>query len=259
MRKMQGAPHDRGKNLAESILGWWHDAGVDYLCADTTINWLEEPSASPAPVDEQAHRLAPSTATTPSIAKRSIRTDWPDQQDALVAAIIADPSLPGNAYSPARAAPHSVRNPELMVFLDFPEEEDLRAGTLGQGPVGQLLQAMLKACGYGPDNVYIGALAYSRPATGALPEPDVKLLNDFARHQIKVVKPRKLLLLGAAVADTLLGEDLMTARANLRDFNQDGANLTSVTSFHPRTLLVRPVLKAQAWRDLQRIVRKDQA
>ena len=251
---MQVAPQDRGKILAESILGWWRDAGVDYLCGEAPTNWLND--AAIAASRNEAPPMRSAASPTP-VAKQASRTVWPDDFDALQSAIANDASLPGSGYSPVRAAPHAVHASELMVLMDFPEEEDLRAGVLGNGPVGTLLQAMLRACGYAPQNVHLGALAYSRPASGALSPADLPLLADFARHQIKVTRPQKLLFLGTTVSEALLGEELMTARQILPDFNQDGVSLATVTTFHPRTLLARPVLKAQAWRDLQRIVRKD--
>ena len=253
---MQVAPQDRAKTLADSIHSWWRDAGVDYLCEETTTNWLDEPAPPPATAEQLVRQAA--SAPSPKAAQ-PVRTDWPADFEALQIAIASDARLPGNGFGPARAAPHAVHAPELMVLIDFPEEEDLRVGNLGNGPVGALLRAMLKACGYAPEKIYLGALAHSRPASGALSPADLPVLADFARHQIKIAQPEKLLFLGSAVSETLLGQELMQARTNLPDFNQDGGILTAVATFHPRTLLARPVLKAQAWKDLQRIVRKDQA
>lgn len=253
---MQVAPQDRGKILADSIIGWWHDAGVDYLCGEVTTNWLDEPASPPTKLENPVRRAT--QAPVAHVAATTVRTDWPTDFETLQNVIASDAALPGNSYSPSRAVPYSVQTPELMVFVDFPEEADLATGKLGSGPVGQLLQAMLKACGYAPQSVHLAALAHSRPASGALPPQDLPILGDFARHQIKVAQPGKLLLLGSAVSEALLGEELMSARTNLPDFNQDGGILIAVATFHPRTLLARPVLKAQAWKDLQRIVQKDQ-
>lgn len=43
----------------------------------------------------------------------------------------------------------------------------------------------------------------------------------------------------------------MDARGRLHDFNHDGGKLAAVATYHPRTLIARPALKAQAWQDLQ--------
>lgn len=256
MQNMQVAPQDRGKILADSIIGWWHDAGVDYLCGETTTNWLEEPAATQTRTEAPPKRASAEAAPR---AKHVSKTDWPSGFEALQLAITNDPAIPGNGYSPARAAPHAIHSSELMVLFDFPEEDDLRAGALGNGAIGTLLHAMLKACGYAPENVHLSALAHSRPASGALLPTDLPQLAEFARYQIKIAQPKRLLLLGSAVSEAILGQELMQARTNLPDFNQDGCILTAVATFHPRTLLARPTLKAQAWKDLQRIVRKDQA
>jgi uracil-DNA glycosylase len=252
---MQVAPQERGKILAESIIGWWRDAGVDYLCEDAPFNWLADRDQASAPVEATKQALQPtSSAQTQNIVHRS---DWPEAFAALQLAIATDAMLPGNGYGPVRAAPLGAAEPELMVFTDFPEAEDLDAGQLGQGRMGRLLRAMLSACGYTMDQVYLAALAYSRPASGALPKADSTVLADFARHQIKVTQPRQLLFFGSAVSEILLNKELMESRSLLPDFNHEGRNVTTVTTFHPRTLLARPVLKAQAWKDLQRIVKKD--
>ena len=257
MQNMQAAPLDRGKILADSIHSWWRDAGVAYLCGDETTNWLAMPAAQPERVEPPVRR--PSANPSAPVAAPPVRTDWPADFEGMQAAIGGDATLPGNGYSPGRAAPQGMASAALMVLVDFPEEEDLRAESFGNGPVGRLLQAMLAACGYAPQELYLGALAHSRPASGALPGADMALLADFARYQIKVAQPARLLCLGSAVSEAVLGQELMQARANLPDFNQDGGILTVVATFHPRTLLARPVLKAQAWKDLQRIVRKDRA
>lgn len=250
---MQAAPQDRGNILAESILSWWSDAGVGYLCGEAAVNWLEEAKTPSAEIAEPKKAAAP---TAPAPAPPAPRAVWPTDHTALIAAIANDPALPGNGYGPARAAPYVVHEAPLMVFVDFPEEEDLRTGALGHGAVGNLLHAMLKACGYASHEVYLTALAHSRPASGAIPPQDIALLGDFARHRIGLAKPQKLLLLGSSVSEALMGKSLMEARTITPDFNQNGCNLSGAVTFHPRTLLSRALLKAQAWKDLQKIVRK---
>ncbi len=251
---MQVAPQDRGKILADSIHSWWRDAGVDYLCQDEPTNWLAD-TDEPRPIPPVAAPNIPQApASMPAAAPITV---WPAEYDALQNAIATDPSMPGNGYGPARAMPVGILQADLMVLTDFPESEDIMAGELGRGAVGKLLHAMLSACGYTTGQVHMAALAHSRPASGALPKQDTNLLADFARHQIKIAQPKRMLLLGTAVSEILLGKELMEARSNLPDFNQDGRILTSVATFHPRTLLARPILKAQAWKDLQRIVKRD--
>lgn len=257
---MQVARPDGGQSYAESILAWWRDAGVEYLCQDEPLNWLEMPAANPLPARtiEKAGIEAASPAVDakrPGIAPP--KSDWPKDFASFVAAIRSDASLPGNGYGRRLAPPVAAENAELMVVCDFPDEAELDAGQMGHGASGQLLKAMVAACGYDPAHVHIAALAHSRPASGALPSHDAAELARLARHHISLVRPQRLLFLGTAVSEILTEKDLMTARAGLPDFNQDGRSMATVATFHPRTLIARPILKRQAWQDLQAIVKKD--
>jgi uracil-DNA glycosylase len=49
----------------------------------------------------------------------------------------------------------------------------------------------------------------------------------------------------------------MAARQNLAKINHKDRKMAAVATFHPRTLLARPMLKAQAWKDLQMLLRSD--
>ncbi|MGL5837211.1 MAG: uracil-DNA glycosylase family protein [Sphingorhabdus sp.] len=251
---MQLVASDQGTQLVESTIAWWREAGVDYLCLDDPVNWLAEPAVQKTSVIKANISVQAASGTT---LFQPVRSEWPSDFDALIEAISADATMPGNGYSRHIAAPVGIVNPELMVLCDFPEEAELAAASLGNGATGELLTAMIRACGYDLANVYIAALAHSRPASGALPAQDIAALAGFAKHHISVARPEKLLFLGSAVSEALLAKDLMTARAGLPDFNHDGRNVAAVATFHPRTLLARPILKAQTWQDLQRILRKN--
>jgi DNA polymerase len=76
------------------------------------------------------------------------------------------------------------------------------------------------------------------------------------QHQIKLIKPKSLMILGSAACKALLGEELMHARAELRYIHHEGLNLPTMATFHPRTLIARPAMKKQAWRDLQIFAKK---
>jgi uracil-DNA glycosylase len=90
-----------------------------------------------------------------------------------------------------------------------------------------------------------------------VPENELPGLAAFMRHQIGLVAPDALLLLGSKVSKALLGLDLMKARQELRYFNHDGRTMAAMATYHPRLLMARPTLKAQAWRDLQMFAKRD--
>jgi uracil-DNA glycosylase len=242
--------------LVQSMLAWWRDAGVDYVTDGEPMNWLSPEIAAPvvgrfveAPVVTQPV-IAPSPAAPPVQA-------WPDDLAILKAMIRDRAGLPGLAYGGACAAPIGEAGATAMVIGDFPEEEEIAIGQFGAGPVAKLLSNMLFAAQIIPDLTYTTALAHSRPATGALPKADLTNLAAFARHQIGLVKPKIIILFGSAACEALLGAELMNARGRLEIINHSDRNTAAVATFHPRTLMAQPQLKAQAWKDLQMVVRKD--
>jgi uracil-DNA glycosylase len=116
---------------------------------------------------------------------------------------------------------------------------------------------MLLACEIVSDLTYSSALAHSRPAAASLPKADFPELAEFARYHIAFVQPKVVVLFGSAACEALLGQELMSARGILHYINYNGQKTAAIATFHPRTLIAQPQLKAQAWKDLQMLVRKE--
>ncbi len=242
-------------NTIESLTGWWELAGVDAAVGEVPVDWLE--------IDAKAD-IPETPATTPQIAKPVPPTsavkataEWPSDIDTLRAMIIAGAALPGNGFGTSFAAPVGPAACDVMVISDLPDQDELGAGQLGSGLSGILLTRMLAAIGMKLTDCYWTALATTSPPTGEVPEHNLTELADFARHQIALVKPKSVILLGSSASKALLGEELMKARQSLANINHDGSNMAVLTTFHPRTLIARPAMKAQAWKDLQMFAKRD--
>lgn len=250
-------PQDHHLRLAESAIAWWRDAGVDYICDGTAMRWLET-QPTPVPIEKPVMApLARAAAPPPPMQSLAVPAgDWPQDLSALQTACATGMNLPGCQYSNHRIAPLGSVGARVMMITDFPEEAEIVASSFGHGPVSALLRNMLFAANVAPDFTFQTALALSRPATGALPKADMQLLGDFVRHQIALVQPEIILLLGTAACEALLGQDLMRARGSLHYFNHDDRKTAAVATFHPRTLLAQPPLKGKAWQDLQILTRK---
>ncbi len=242
--------------IVASLVDWWKMAGVDYLVQDSPVDWLEPVEAEAAPPPEAIPTRA--KATEPTAALPDItQSDWPTDIAALQNAIMMGHMLPGNQYGGKPAVPVGLASAPLMIIGDLPDIEEIDAGRLGQGAAGRLLGNMVKAIGYDIANCYLSALATTRPATGELPEQDLANLAAFALHQIDLVGPQHILILGSATCRALLGAELMDVRVSKPDINHIVGKKAATPTFHPRTLLARPILKAQAWQDLQMIAKKD--
>lgn len=241
---------------AQSFVDWWKMAGVDYWVEDAPIDWLAEtPPAPPVEAARPAARPVAAAEAIPAPVPR-VKAEWPGTFDELRAALMTDRSLPGNNYGPAIALPDGNAGAETLVISDYPEESELAAGRMGAFP---LLQNMLRATGITPDKCCIAALAYTRPASGSLRESDKSVLRDFIHHQIGLIAPQRILLLGTSVTGLLLDTDLMAARGKLQNINHVGGNKAALATFHPRTLFLQPILKAKAWADLQMFMQEDSA
>ena len=252
------SPQEYHNKLAESALAWWRDAGVEYVSDGEPMNWLAAVAAEPVRVEtpkpvEQVRRVA----VAPIIAPMAKLAEWPSDLAALRAAIASGAALPGCGYGSRTVAPTGEVGAVAMVIGDFPEQEDVASGIYGSSAVGRLTENMLLAAQILPDFVYKTALAHSIPAAASLPKADLPSLAAFVRHQITLVQPKIVILFGSAACEAMLSQDLMKARGNLLDINQDDRKTAAIATFHPRTLIMQPQLKAQAWKDLQMLARKD--
>jgi uracil-DNA glycosylase len=240
--------------LAESALAWWRDAGVEYVSNDKAMNWLAAvapatiPAEAPKPVEQVRRDVIAPTARI---------AEWPSDLAALKAAIASGEALPGCGYGLRAVAPTGEAGAVAMVIGDFPEQEDAASGVYGSSAVCRLTENILLAAQILPDFVYRTALAHSIPAAAALPKADLPELAAFVRHQIALVQPKIIILFGSAACEAMLSQDLMKARGNLLYINQDDRKTAAIATFHPRTLMAQPQLKAQAWKDLQMLARKE--
>jgi uracil-DNA glycosylase len=237
--------------MIDSLTSWWELAGVDAAVSDTPVNWLEDE----AKVEATHEAVVPAPAAN-DLPTATPAITWPADIDTLKADIAGGAALPGNSFGSSFAKPVGPARADVMVISDLPDQDEANAGTLGNGTTGALLARMLAAIGITLADCYWTALATTIPPTGEVPESLHPQLAAFTLHQIGLVKPKSLILLGSSASKALLNEELMKARQNLVDLNHDGSNMSVLTTFHPRTLVARPAMKAQAWKDLQMFAKR---
>ena len=237
--------------MIQSLNSWWELAGVDSAVGEEAVDWLAleaKPAVvAPVPVKQVAQPELPAKA----------KPEWPQDIETLRRMIFEGAALPGNTFGGRSVAPVGPDKAKLMVISDLPDADELAAGELGSGATGKLLERMLAAIGMKFSDCYWTTLATTTPATGELADSVLPELAAFVRHQVSLIDPENIIILGSSACRALLGLELMEARGNLRDFNHDGGKMAVLTTFHPRTLIARPQMKAQAWKDLQMFVKKD--
>jgi len=244
---------------AESLLAFWADAGVDATWAD-------------APVDRTAARSAPlGVATQPAIvAPRTLAASAPPPQGSAearrLAAEAADLAALGFAIaafdgcalktSGARQAVFSRGAPDapVMVIGEAPGAEEDIQGAPFVGRAGKLLDRMLAAAGL-EGRVFVTNTVFWRPPGNRTPTPqEQQACAPFLERAIALVRPRYLLLSGAAAAKSVLGqtEGILSLRGRWFEWrSSDGAmEIPAMPSLHPAFLLRQPAAKKKAWEDL---------
>lgn len=234
-------------DVMESLTSWWKLAGVDAAVSDETVNWLADEA------EEKSESSAVSTlkvaVKTPEVAAPTIA--FPADIAELKRMVADGAPLPGNSFSSLHIPPVGPDTAEIMVVSDLPDAGDADALESQSSETALLLRRMLAAIGIDMSICYRTWLATTSPSTGEVPEDSLSVLGDFVRHQVQIIRPKSVVILGSSACRALLNEDLMIARAQLRNINHDGSNMATLTTFHPRTLIARPAMKAQAWKDLQ--------
>lgn len=238
---------------AASLLGWWLDAGCDVGISEKPRNWLEAKAASPAPEAGAAHsegegqplpRLPIPTEGEEAAARLPVSP--PDTLDAYHSWLATSVDLPLFSAGASRALPHGPEQAEIMLIAGHPSSEDAAEGKPIGGAAWQLAVRMLAAIGLTPDQAYVAALTCFPAAGSKMVSAEQEACRDGLIHQIGLVRPKRLLLLGDQPAKLLLGQAMTTARGRVHRIQ----HLPAVVTFHPRHLLERSADKALAWRDL---------
>lgn len=146
----------------------------------------------------------------------------------------------------------------LMLVGEAPGAEEDRTGRPFVGQAGQLLDKMLSSIGLERAQVRIANVVPWRPPGDRSPtESEIALCRPFLLRHIALLRPQRLVLLGAVAAKAVLPEPerhlgVRRLRGVWRDAQIPGleAPLPCLATYHPAYLLRMPLAKAEAWRDL---------
>lgn len=257
----QAAPFDR---VAESLLAFWAEAGVDAMLHDTPVDRIEagkfvppkppekKPLAAPAPTAARAgagRDLASAVAQARQLAAAA------NDLDSLKAAIASFDGCPLK-FEGARQAVFARGAPDapLLVIGEGPGAEEDARGEPFVGRAGQLLDKMLGAAGL-DGRVFITNTVFWRPPGNRTPSAQEQAVcQPFLERAIELVAPKMLLLVGAPSAKSMLKRDegILSLRGRWFEWrSESGAlELPAMPTLHPAFLLRQPGAKKKAWSDL---------
>jgi uracil-DNA glycosylase len=140
----------------------------------------------------------------------------------------------------------------LMFVGGAPGDDDVASGRPFSGPAGELLTKIINAMKLNREDVYLCYALRCRSAEGAghLDE-EISSCRPFLEEEIQEVSPRVIVAFGELATRVFLGSiPFNEARGR---FHTYGDRLLMPT-YGPATLLKRPELKGDAWKDIQMVI-----
>ena len=241
---------------AESLLAFWRDAGVDACFEDAPVDrtHVAPPPAIKA-VAKATASVTPVAETSDAVAEARRLAAGAETLEALGLAIAGFEGCPLRAMG-AKQAVFWRGNPEaeVLVIGEGPGAEEDERGQPFVGKAGRLLDRMLAEAGL-EGRVFITNTVFWRPPGNRIPTPaEQAVCAPFVERAFALLKPRAVLLVGAAASKSVLGADegIMRLRGNWREWRlaEGAVSAPALPTLHPAFLLRQPLAKRQAWADL---------
>ena len=247
---------------AESLLAFWREAGVDACYEDAPVDRTHVlPPPALKAVAKATAAVTPVVDASDAIGEARRLAAGAETLEALAAAAAVFKGCPLHEMG-ANAAVFG-RGPAdapLLVIGEAPSLEDDAAGEAFVGPAGRLLDRMLAEAGL-KEQAYVLNTVFWRPPGGRPPSPaEQAACAPFVDRAFALLKPRAVLVLGAAAARSVLGaeEGILRLRGQWRDWRlaEGGVSAPALPTLHPAFLLKQPLAKKQAWADMLSLAAK---
>lgn len=141
-----------------------------------------------------------------------------------------------------------------VVFVgEGPGYNEDQTGSPFVGAAGQLLDKMVVAMGYAPDDVYICNVVKCRPPENRTPQTDeANACAPFLVSQLELVRPKVIVALGRCAAENLgvMPDGGKGWRGRWGTYQ----GVPVMPTYHPAFLLRSPEFKRQVWDDLKLVL-----
>jgi len=252
---------DTPRETALALLKLQLDWGIDEALDDTPIDRLvaRPRAAAPAPAEPPPPRPRPAAVAAPPASAPAQRAESIaaacNTLDDLRAALAAFDGCPLSATATNLVFADGNPSSGLMLIGEGPGAEEDRAGLPFVGASGQFLDRMLASIGLDRSAYYITNLIPWRPPGNRNPtDSEIVVCLPFLLRHIALVRPKRLLLLGALSTKALTGLPTGITRLRGRWLDLDIPGLTTkvpaLPTLHPAYLLRNAGAKKDAWADL---------
>jgi len=238
----------------ESLLAFWRDAGVDACYEEAAVDrTYVEPPALKA-VNKATASVVVAIDSGDAVAEARRLAAGADTLEALAEAVAAFEGCALRGMG-ARQAVFGRGDPSapILIIGEGPGADEDAQGQPFVGKAGKLLDRMLAAAGL-TGKVFITNTVFWRPPGNRTPTPQEQAIcAPFVERTFAILKPRAVLLLGAAAAKSVLQTDegIMRMRGQWREWRlaEGDVSAPALPTLHPAFLLRQPQAKRQAWAD----------
>jgi len=225
--------------------------GADEALAEAPQNRLIDPAPAPAPARERASQMSEGGVGARAWALASNAASPGELREALAAFDAC--SLRATATNLVFADGNP--NAGLVLIGEAPGAEEDRAGLPFVGASGQLLNAMLASIGLDRQKLLITNVLPWRPPGNRTPtDQEIELCLPFLLRHLALLRPRRLVLLGALATRVMTGSTQGIRRLRGRWIEVGVPDLPgpvpALPTYHPAYLLRAPAAKREAWQDL---------
>jgi DNA polymerase len=227
------------------------------------IEWGADEALGETPLDRTRPRprptVAPAAAPAPAVRARAV-ADAAGTLEALRHALLHFEGCPLAATATNLVFEDGDPASGLMLVGEGPGAEEDRTGKPFVGPSGQFLDRMLASIGLDRTRCVITNLIPWRPPGNRNPtDAEVLTCLPFLLRHIALVRPRRLVLLGALATRAVTGSTagIRRLRGSWVDVAIPGldAPVPALPTLHPAYLLRTPGAKREAWADLLQLRR----
>ena len=249
-------PRETALALLKLQLDWGIDEALDDTPIDRLVARARPAAAAPAEAPPPRPRpvAAPAAASAPAQQAQTIAAAC-KTLDELRAALAAFDGCPLSATATNLVFADGNPDSGLMLIGEGPGAEEDRAGLPFVGASGQFLDRMLESIGLDRSGYYITNLIPWRPPGNRNPtDSEIVVCLPFLLRHIALVRPRRMLLLGALSTKALTGLSTGITRIRGRWHEIDVPGLAgkvpALPTLHPAYLLRNAGAKKDAWADL---------
>lgn len=153
--------------------------------------------------------MNPQLAALPAVKTAERMAEQACTHAELMSAVLAYDAHPTAAATPAvpgRAGSRAPANP-LMLLGKSPAANETRLGLPYQGQAAQVLRKAIEEAGFDIEDTHQTHATYWRPPKDNLPNAtQIAFSRPFITREIEIVRPRRIVALGAKAADSMFGD-----------------------------------------------------